>query len=157
RLFALGSAGDEFSDPVITWPTPNAAGGSLQMPLPANLPAGWYELRLMAPDAAHGGMSAIARSAPINVGPHAEVGDTAVTKPPRTVALGTSFAVTDTTANRGTLASTGSYTRFYLSLDRVRNAGDRILTGTRSVGSLAPNAASTGATTLYIPAMTPVG
>jgi len=65
--------------------------------------------------------------------------------------------VTDTTANRGTLASAGSVTRFYLSLDRVRNAGDRLLTGIRAVGVLAPSAASTGTTTVTVPVGTPVG
>jgi subtilase family serine protease len=71
--------------------------------------------------------------------------------------IGSSFTVTDTTVNRGTLASVGSFTRFYLSLDRVRNTGDRILAGNRAVSALAPNAASTGTTTLTIPAATPLG
>jgi hypothetical protein len=156
RLFALGDAGDDFDDPFIYWPTPNSAAGSLQFALPATLPVGWYELRLLSPDAT-GVMSVIARSAPINVGPHADVAVTAVTNPPAIASPGGSFTVTDTTSNRGTLASAGSVTRFYLSLDRLRNTGDRILTGSRSVGALAPNAASTGTTTLTIPAATPVG
>src|SRR5206468_4952529 len=49
RLFALGSAGDEFDDPVIGWSTPNAAAGRLPLLIPADLPAGWYELRLLSP------------------------------------------------------------------------------------------------------------
>jgi hypothetical protein len=156
RLFALGSAGDEFEDPFIYWPTPNAASGARDVTLPANLPPGWYELRLLSPDAS-GVMSVIARSAPINAGPHADVVVTAVTNPPAIAGVGNSFTVTDTTANRGNLASAGSATRFYLSLDRVRNTGDRVLTGSRSVGALAPSATSTGATTVTIPAATPLG
>jgi subtilase family serine protease len=91
------------------------------------------------------------------VGPHPDVVVTAVANPPAVATVGSSFTVTDTTANRGALASTGSVTRFYLSLDRVRNTGDLLLTGTRSVGALAPSAASTGTTTVTIPATTPAG
>ena len=156
RLFALGSAWDEFSDPMIYWPTPNSGAGARQVTLPANLPAGWYELRLLSPDAS-GVMSVIARSAPINAGLHADVVVTAISNPPAGAALGSSFKVTDTTANRGNVASASSVTRFYLSLDRVRNNGDRLLTGSRSVGALAPNAVSTGSMTVTIPPATPVG
>ncbi len=156
RIFALGSAGDEFEDPFFYWPTPNSASGALQLLLPAGLPPGWYELRLLSPDA-RGVMSVIARSAPINTGPHADVVVTAVTNPPAIAGVGNSFTVTDTTANRGNLASAGSMTRFYLSLDRVRNTADRLLTGSRSVGALAPSATSTGATTVTIPTATPLG
>jgi hypothetical protein len=156
RLFALGSAGDEFDDPFIYWPTPNAGSGELQLLLPANLPVGWYELRLLSPDPS-GVIGVIARSAPINVGPHADVVVTAVTNPPAIAAVGGSFTVTDTTTNRGNLASVGSVTRFYLSLDRVRDNADRVLTGSRSVGALAPSGASTGATTVTIPTAAPLG
>ncbi|HEY1328973.1 MAG TPA: SBBP repeat-containing protein [Casimicrobiaceae bacterium] len=156
RLFALGSAGDEFDDPVIWWPTPNASAGARSVPLPASLPAGWYEMRLLSPDAS-GVIGVIARSAPIHVGPHADVVVTAVTNPPAAASPGRSFTVTDTTANHGMQSSMGSVTRFYLSLDRARNTGDRLLTGSRSVGALAPNAASTGTTTVTLPTATPVG
>jgi len=67
RLFALGSAGDEFDDPVIYWPTPNAAAGRLSLQIPADLPVGWYELRLLSPDPEWHLPAPIARSRPIRV------------------------------------------------------------------------------------------
>jgi subtilase family serine protease len=119
---------------------------------------GWYELRVLSSDPGNSGFTDVmARSAPINVGPHPDVVVTGVTNPPAIVAIGGSFTVTDTTANRGTLASAGSVTRFYLSLDRLRNTGDRLLTGSRNVGPLAPNGFSTGTTTVIVPVGTPVG
>jgi beta-propeller repeat-containing protein len=68
RLFALGSAGDEFDDPVIAWSTPDAAAGRLALMVPADLPPGWYELRLLSPDLGSGLPVPIARSEPIHVG-----------------------------------------------------------------------------------------
>jgi len=67
RLFALGSAGDEFEDAVIYWPTPNAAAGELLLLLPADLAEGWYELRLLSPDPGSGLAVPIARSEPIRI------------------------------------------------------------------------------------------
>jgi hypothetical protein len=157
NLYVLGGLSDS-TNMVASWVTTGAAAGTLQLTLPATVAKGWYELRLLSSDPSDSGFTGVmARSAPINVAPHSDVLVTAVTNPPTVAALGASFAVTDTTANRGALPSAGSITRFYLSLDRARNAGDRILTGTRSVGVLAPNATSTGTTTLTIPTATPVG
>ena len=68
RLFALGSAGDDFDDPVIGWSTPNAAAGRLPLMVPADLPPGWYELRLLSPDPSSGLPVPIARSEPVHVG-----------------------------------------------------------------------------------------
>jgi hypothetical protein len=157
NVYKLGGLSDS-TNRVASWRTTGAAAGTLQLTLPATVASGWYELRLLSPDPKNFGVpGVIARSAPINVGPHSDVLVTAVTNPPAIAALGTSFTVTDTTTNRGALPSKGSVTRFYLSLDRARNTGDRILTGTRSVGVLAPNVTSTGTTTLTIPTVTPVG
>jgi hypothetical protein len=41
-----------------------------------------------------------------------------------------------------------------LSLDTLRNSGDKRLTGTRAVGSLAGGASSTGTVTVTIPSST---
>src|SRR5262249_24777615 len=67
RLFTLGSEDAEFDDPFIYWPTPNAAAGHLQLLVPADLPAGWYELRLLSPDPGSGLPVPIARSEPIRI------------------------------------------------------------------------------------------
>ena len=68
RLFALGSAGDDFDDPFIAWATPNAAAGRLPLMVPADLPPGWYELRLLSPDPGSHLPVPIARSEPIRIG-----------------------------------------------------------------------------------------
>ena len=59
--------GDEFDDALIYWPTPNAAAGELLLLLPADLAAGWYELRLLSPIPNSGGPVPIARSEPIRI------------------------------------------------------------------------------------------
>lgn len=157
NLYALGGMSDS-TNRVASWRTTGATAGTLQLALPPSIPAGWYELRLLSPDPKQFGVPVVvARSAPINVGPHADVVVTALTNPPVVALVGGSFTVTDTTANRGTLASKGSITRFYLSVDRARDTSDRILTGTRTVGALAAGAGSTGATTVSLPATVPVG
>lgn len=68
RLFALGSAGDDFDDPFIGWTTPNAAAGRLPLMVPADLAPGWYELRLLSPDPNSLLPVPIARSEPIHIG-----------------------------------------------------------------------------------------
>jgi hypothetical protein len=67
RLFMLGSAGDEFDDALIYWPTPDAAAGQLPLLVPPDLPAGWYELRLLSPDPDSHLPVAIARTQPIRI------------------------------------------------------------------------------------------
>ena len=115
NLYVLGGLSDS-TNMVASWPTTAAASGTRQLTLPATVPPGWYELRLLTPDPNYFGIpGVVARSAPINVGARADVVVTAVSNPPAIAAVGSSFTVTNTTANRGNLASTGSVTRFYLS------------------------------------------
>jgi subtilase family serine protease len=56
--------------------------------------------------------------------------------PPASAGQGSTFAVGSTTANQGTATAAASVTRFYLSADQVRDAGDRRLVGNRSVPEL---------------------
>ncbi len=79
-----------------------------------------------------------------------------VSPPPATKARGTTFSVTDTTRNGGAVASAASTTRYYLSLDGLKNAGDTLLTGSRSVPGLAAGASSSGTITVTIPTTTPI-
>ena len=73
---------------------------------------------------------------------------TATTNPPAPVrAPGTTFSVTDTVQNAGPAASGPSTTRYYLSLDAVKNAGDTLLTGSRGVPGLAAGASQSGTVT----------
>jgi trimeric autotransporter adhesin len=82
---------------------------------------------------------------------------TTVSNPPAAALAGSFFAVTDTVQNVGPVGAGGTTTRYYLSLDGVKNAGDVLLTGTRGVGSLSGGASSTGTVNVVIPAGTAAG
>jgi hypothetical protein len=79
---------------------------------------------------------------------------TPVSAPPATVRRGGKFSVTDTTRNIGAVPSGSSKTRYHLSLDVVKGAGDIALSGARSVPGLAAGAAHTGSVTVGVPSGT---
>ena len=82
---------------------------------------------------------------------------TATTNPPAPIrAPGTTFPVTDTVRNAGPAASGTSTTRYYLSLDGVKSAGDTLLTRSRGVPVLAAGASHSGTLTVTISAATPL-
>jgi subtilase family serine protease len=60
-----------------------------------------------------------------------------LSNPPASVPLGGSFTVTDTTQNQGTATAGASTTRYRLSTDPIITSSDPLLTGSRSVPSLA--------------------
>ena len=66
RLYPLGSGSDNF-DHVAAWMTTGTAQGMLDLQLPDTLKAGWYELRLLSPDAESTLLHVIARSEPVRV------------------------------------------------------------------------------------------
>src|SRR5262249_17903059 len=70
---------------------------------------------------------------------------------------GGSFRVTDITRNVGAANAGPSTTRFYLSLDTVRDASDVLLTGARGIGPLSPGQFSSDTITVFIPSGTPAG
>jgi len=70
---------------------------------------------------------------------------------------GGSFRVTDLTRNVGAANAATSTTRFYLSFNTIRDAGDILLTGARGIPPLAPGAFSTDTLTVFIPSGTPAG
>ncbi|MEO8678869.1 MAG: CARDB domain-containing protein [Vicinamibacterales bacterium] len=80
----------------------------------------------------------------------------AISNPPGSVLPGGRFSATDTTVNQGATAA-ASVTRYYLSIDAAWDAADKLLTGTRSVPSLANTASSTGTVTVTVPAATVAG
>ena len=82
---------------------------------------------------------------------------TAVSEPPATKVRGTSFSVTDTVENQSAFNAGASRVQYYLSLDVVKNAGDRLLTGFRAVAALAAHTASTGTMSVTIPPGTTAG
>ena len=76
--------------------------------------------------------------------------------PPASATPGSSFSVNDTAQNNGAVSAAASTTRYYLSLDAALG-GDKLLTGTRSVGTLAAGAPSQGTVTVTIPTTTVAG
>jgi hypothetical protein len=89
--------------------------------------------------------------------PKPDLAETSVSNPPASVRRRGSFSVTDVVRNQGTAAAVKSTTRFYLSLDTVRSAGDLLLGGSRAVPALAAGAQSTGTKTVKIPSGATVG
>ena len=82
---------------------------------------------------------------------------TITTNPPAPARTpGTTFSVSDTVQNVGPVAAGSSATRYYLSLDAAKSAGDILLTGSRGVPALAPGASSSGTITVTIPPSTPL-
>jgi hypothetical protein len=70
---------------------------------------------------------------------------------PGGAAPGAEISVSETTANRGRKVAKRSVTRFYLSKDAKRGAGDIRLKGTRAVAKLKPRKSSKGTTALNLP------
>ncbi len=82
--------------------------------------------------------------------------ESSVTNPPATLVDGSSFSVTDTVQNIGTVTAAASTTRYYLSTTTSKTGG-HLLTGSRAVPSLAPNATSSGTVTVTVSAGTVAG
>jgi subtilisin family serine protease len=76
---------------------------------------------------------------------------TSLLNPPATVVAGGSFTVTDTTKNSGTATAGGSTTRYRLSTDATITGSDVLLTGSRSVPSLATGVSSGGSIAVTVP------
>jgi subtilase family serine protease len=83
--------------------------------------------------------------------------ETSVTNPPAAALVGSSFSATDTVSNQGEKDAGPSITRYYLSVDTVKGSGDILLTGSRSVPSLAPGLTSTAVADVTIPSGTALG
>ena len=77
--------------------------------------------------------------------------ETSVSDPPGRARRRGTFSVTDVVRNQGTGTVAASTTRYYLSVDAVRNGGDQLLAGDRSVPSLAPGAQSAGTVSVRVP------
>jgi hypothetical protein len=82
---------------------------------------------------------------------------TAISNPPASAPIGTTFTVADTARNQGDASAGASTTRYYFSTDETKGAGDARLVGERAVPSLAPGAASAGAVSVRVPVTTPSG
>jgi parallel beta-helix repeat protein len=162
-LDALKDSGDKLlggrSVPALA---PNGIStGTVSVLVPASTPAGTYLLLACADD-----LAAVAETdetdncrpstATVQVG-RPDLTLTSLSEPPPAVALGGSFAVTDTVLNQSAFPAGASRIQYYLSLDSLKNTGDRLLTGSRAVPSLAPGAVSTGTVSLTVPTSAPAG
>ncbi len=138
-----------------------SSGGTVTVTIPAGTAAGTYYLGACADDLGAvvesnetNNCKASASTVAVTV-PDLQV--TSVSNPPPTAVVGGSFSVTDTTTNAGTAAAGASTTRYFLSTDAVITSSDNLLTGVRSVPSLAAGASSGGTVTVTIPAGTAAG
>src|SRR5262249_20781689 len=77
--------------------------------------------------------------------------ETAISDPPATVRAGSRFQVTDTVRNDGPGTASISTTRFFLSVDTLKNRGDRRLRGRRIVPELPAGGATTEITVVRFP------
>lgn len=148
-----------------TRPVPELAAGtssteSTLLLIKENTVAGMYfviacadDLKYVTETGGEGNNCRASSSAIAVTGPDLVV--TSVSNPPASRTIGSTFSVTDTTANQGNAGTTvTTTTRYFLSLDAVRNSGDKRLTGSRSVGPLLPGASSNGTATVTIPSTT---
>ena len=87
----------------------------------------------------------------------ADLVTSAASSPPATAKRGSKFQITDTAQNLAALAAPSTRTRYYLSLDGVKSAADRLLTGGRGVAALAPGASRSGTAKLTVPTATTLG
>jgi hypothetical protein len=121
------------------------------------LPAGTGTKTVLVRYRNRAGMATYDLSDTITLGKAADLRVSSLTNPPATRADGGSFAVTDTTANKGTAAAPASTTRYLLSLNTTKGTGDVLLSGARAVPKLAVGATSKGTVTVTIPVGTKAG
>src|SRR5436309_133269 len=86
-----------------------------------------------------------------------DLAETVVSNPPTTVTPGGTFSITDTVQNIGNVTAAASTTRYYLSTTTSKTTSSILLTGNRSVPSLAPAATSSGNASITVPSTLPSG
>lgn len=80
-----------------------------------------------------------------------------ISSPPSSASPGSRFSVTDSVQNASAVATGYTTTRYYLSIDAVKGAGDIMATTIRFVSGLDPGESSTGSRTITVPDATPPG
>ncbi len=83
--------------------------------------------------------------------PRADLAVTSLSDPTTAALVGTSFYTSDVTQNLGAAAAAASTTRFYLSLEQMRDAADVLLSGSRPIPALTPGASSAALTLVTVP------
>jgi len=166
-LDAVRNAGDVLlngSRPVGALAAGTASSGTVTVTIPASTPSAAYFLLACAddlnivPETNEANNCVAASTSPTVTVTLADLTETSVTmNPPAPVrAPGTTFSATDTAKNAGSAAAGSSTTRYYLSLDGVKDASDTLLTGSRAVPGLLAGASQSGTATVTIPATTPL-
>ena len=136
--------------------------GTAGVTVPATMPVGTYRLLACADDTKivqeiveDNNCAAAATTVSVAL---PDLVDTAVSTPTRAVGPGAGITITDTVRNSSaTVGAAASTTRYYLSANVTKDAGDLRLTGARNVPGLAAGATSTGSRTITTPLTTPVG
>lgn len=139
-----------------------SSSGTVTVTVPVATPGGTYRLLSCADGAgtvaeADEANNCRAAAAQVQVAGRPDLVESSVSAPPAVAPPGSGFSVTDTATNQGTGTAAASTTRYYLSLDALRNTGDVLVTGTRAVASLAAGASSTGTVTVTVPSSTALG
>jgi subtilisin family serine protease len=130
---------------------------SIEIEIPAETATGKYYVVASAddPDALYeSNETNNTRSRLISIGPDLDVSSFSV---PPAGAAGATISVTDKVTNAGGSSAPASSTTFFLSANGTLGTGDILLSGSRSVPSLAAGGVSEGATDLTIPSTTAVG
>lgn len=103
QLSALGSPFGDPRDILASWWTGGTAAGALPLALPVDLPAGWYEMRLVGKPTADSLPAVLGRSEPFHVGGTPPSTTSTTTAPPTTT---TTHAPTTTTTHVPTTTTT---------------------------------------------------
>ena len=131
------------------------AVGTITVTVPSTAPVGTYRLLACADDTKVVNESDETNNCRASAGSivigQADLVTATVSNPPASIRRGTAFSVDDTVRNQGNAAAGASTTRYYLSLDDARDTADRMMIGSRAVGSLAPGATSAGSANVVIP------
>src|SRR5262249_6572186 len=118
--------------------------GTVNIAFPASLATGVYYLLACADDTATNveideTNNCVASATTVTI-TRPDLVETAVSNPPDNAKPNATITITDTVQNQGQVDAAASTTRYWLSLDTVKDSGDKQLTGSRSVPKLAPNA-----------------
>jgi len=146
-------------EPIPTLTATGTHSGTVTVTIPAATPLNTYFLLACADDLnavaeSNEGNNCIASATATVTVTRPDLVENTVAAPPATKARGGTFSVTDTVQNAGAVASGASTTRYYLSLDAVKSAGDTLLTGSRAVPALAAGTSHSGTVTVTIPTVT---
>jgi chitinase len=142
-----------------TAPTASAAGWSSSAPtsytFASSTTSGSKTLYAWAKDAAGNVSASKSASVTLSISGTADLVISFVSNSAKTITSSArSFAITDTTKNKGTGTAAASTTKYYLSTTTSKTSSSVLLSGTRSVAALASGRTSSGSVTVTVPSGT---